>query len=894
MMRKLLLLILLLNFLPIRASHIIGGDIYYDYLGNDTYRFYISLYRDCLSTGAAYDDPMYLAVYNQDNFLIQNVQIPFPGSNVLPVIFNNPCVTPPGNICTEVATYVTTINLPAAVGGYTITYQRCCRGPNINNLVNPDDTGITLTCKVPGVDTGANINSSPRFTNYPPLLLCNNEDLVFDHSATDPDGDQLVYSLVAPFQGGGPPPNAQPNPASPPNYMPIIWNNGFSTVNPLGPGASINIDPATGLLTASPNLLGRFVVGIQVEEIRNGVVINRTIRDFIFQVFNCQLQLEAILPTQEQLPGFVSYCQGLDVDFVNNSYGGTNYEWDFGVPAINNDVSTAFEPSFTYPAPGIYNVQLVVNPGWPCTDTTFMEVNVNNELEVGFTSNDSLCIFGNSFDFEAFSNNPNPVEYNWDFGITADQQFANGQIVNDISYPETGFQYVTVEGVNGVCVDTYTDSVFIFPEPIAEIVIPDDVECLGFDIAFGNASQNSTIYDWDFGVAGTTQDVSTDVSPTYVFPGPGVYDVTLIAGSTPECKDTVTESIELNEPLVLAFTHQDSMCVTGNSFDFDGTVSGPPDAVYTWNFGPDASIANSNQVDVNGVSFNTTGSVPITLTGSHDNCQESISSSVYLYSEPTINFALEPGLQCAPFNAQFIDLSTAETGIQYNWDFGDGSTSTEQNPSHTYVNVGPYPVTLTIATTSGCATTLTLLEPDIVNVRPKPEAGFILSTDYTDICHSSITFYDDSQGAVEYFYWFTDGTAFSDESSPSHLYLTDGKHYPFQIVTNEWGCKDTTYQELYIEPYTFYAPNTFTPDGDEHNNVFKTEAYLDVDQYDIKIFDRWGGVVYQSNDILEVWDGTLPNGMMAPDGTYIYKVELESCEPVNNEKIITGHINVLR
>jgi hypothetical protein len=81
------------------ASHIIGGDIYYNYLGNNQYRFFITLYRDCASSGAAYDDPLQLAIYTGGGSLYQNVSIPFPGSTSVPLNFNNPCATAPGGIC---------------------------------------------------------------------------------------------------------------------------------------------------------------------------------------------------------------------------------------------------------------------------------------------------------------------------------------------------------------------------------------------------------------------------------------------------------------------------------------------------------------------------------------------------------------------------------------------------------------------------------------------------------------------------------------------------------------------------------------------------------------------------------------------------------------------------
>ena len=886
---KYLFILLMLSFSSnVQASHIVGGDIYYNYLGGNNYEFHISLYRDCLSTGAQYDNPLYLTVYNNGT-MVQNVAVPFPGSITLPVVFNNPCVTPPTNICTEHAEYVVVVNLPPAVGGYDVSYQRCCRGPNVTNLINPDDTGITLTCHVPGFDTGEWENNSPRFTNYPPLLLCNNEDLNFDHSATDPDGDQLVYSLVTPFAGASSF-NPAPNQAPPPPYNPVNWAGGFNAANPLGPGASISINPTTGQLTASPSLLGLFVVGIQVQEIRNGVVINQTTRDFLFRVFNCNLQLESLLPEQDELASFVSYCQGLTIDFENNSYGGTNYAWDFGVVGSATDVSTVFEPSFTYPAPGSYTAMLVVNPGWPCTDTAYMNISVNNELEITWLSQDSLCLLDNQFDFTAVG--PAGITYEWDFGPNADQPTATGAVINDVSFSTSGLQSVTITGVVSLCNASWTGEVFVMPGPEAGMIILPNIECQGLDIYFDNSSTNATNYTWDFGDG---VGASSDFDPSYVFPGPGTYTVTLSAWSSPSCIDVIQKTITLNELLVIDFTSAASMCITDNSFDFDGTVSGPAGSLYTWNFGPNASLTSSTDIDVFDVVFNVPGTIPITLTGTFENCTESKTQEIYLFSPPTINFVIEPGLQCVPFNAQFNDLSWSETPIFYDWDFGDGGFSTDQNPSHVYNFVGNYPVTLTIYTTEGCIDTLTLMESDIVNVNPNPEAGFAVTPDYTDICNSVVEFIDQSVGGDRFFYWYDDSTIFSNgtEANPTHQYLFDGTHYPMQIVINEWGCKDTAYSELYIEPFTLYIPNAFTPDGDEFNNTFNAITDFYIYEWHLKVYNRWGQVLFETYDVDQVWDGTY-KGQLVQDGTYGYTIQYRTCEPLNPDHFTTGHINMLR
>ncbi|MCH2223862.1 MAG: PKD domain-containing protein [Crocinitomicaceae bacterium] len=892
-MKLITIIYILLFALPASASHIVGGDIYYDYLGNNSYKFYISIYRDCNSTGAQFDNPLNLTIYSGNGLFVQNVEVPFPGSDLVPVVFNNPCVTPPTNICTENAIYTTIVVLPPTASGYTISYQRCCRGPNITNIMNPGDTGFTLSCQIPGTANSNYINSSPRFNNYPPLLLCNNEDLIFDHSATDPDGDLLQYQLVTPNSGASGL-NPQPTTAPPPPYAPIFWVGGHTAAQPLGPGSTINIDPNTGLLTASPNLLGLYVVGIRVSEFRNGVEINSITRDFLFRVFNCNLQLESILPNQEDLPDFVSYCQGLTVNFVNNSYGGTNYEWDFGVPGTNTDVSTAFEPSFTYPTDGFYQAMLVVNPGWPCTDTAYMDINVNNEIIVDFTSQDSLCIFGNNFNFVANSNGPAGSNYSWDFGPNANISTATGQTVNNVQFDATGNIPVTVFVENNLCVADYTGSVYIFPEPTAEMVLSPTIECDGLTVDFGNNSSNSNFFAWDFGVPGTVTDVSTAATPIFTYNTPGTYTITLISGSSPLCADTVMETVSVNDPILIDFTSEDSLCITDNSFNFDGTVSGPPETVYTWDFGSNASISSSNDIDVSNVVFSQTGSIPISLIGAHNDCIDTVIHDIYIFQAPTIDFYLKPGLQCAPFNAEFINLSTAETPITYLWDFGDGFGSNDQHPTHLYPIVGNYHVTLTISTDHGCIDTLTLLKPDLVTVRPNPTAGFNLSTDFTDICNSSIEFFDESIGANEWFYWFDDSSFISNEQSPTHTYISDGTHYPMQIVTNQYGCKDTTYSSLYIEPFTIYAPNTFTPDGNEFNNDFLPIIYLPLESYKMQIFDRWGELVFETVDINEAWDGTSINGQMAQDGTYIWKLTFVSCEPINPEIIETGHVTLLR
>ncbi|MDX1653541.1 MAG: PKD domain-containing protein [Brumimicrobium sp.] len=717
------ILILSLIFISFKgsASHIVGGEIYYDCLGNNVYKVTIKLYRDCLSDGAQYDSPLPLGVFrNSDNSLFSTYSVAFPGSTLLPVEFSNPCVNPPTNICVQEAIYQTNISLPPSPEGYTLVYERCCRGPGILNLTNPESEGLTLTAHVPGTNSGITCNSSPRFKETPPLLLCNNEELIFDHSAIDPDGDQIVYELCTPYHGGSPFDPA-PNPPNNPPYNFVNWENGFNQTTPFGANGPINIDPNTGLLTASPDMIGKYVVAVCANEYRNGNLISTTRRDFIFTVFNCEITLSADIVPQEQLQTFNSYCQGLTIAFENDSYGGTNYLWDFGVTNDPNATSTSFTPTYTFPSEGVYEVTLIVNPGWPCSDTSVETFTVYESLQ-------------NYFD-------PPPPQ-----------------------------------------------------------------------------------------------------------------------------------------------------CITGNSFDFEGEGDYQAGATFVWDFGSNANIPSATTEDVNNIVFDTSGYIPITYTVNWNVCSGTYTDSVFVYMEPTINFGIDAGLYCAPFTAHFKDSSAADAPLTYLWDFGDGNTSVEPNPVHVYENPGIYDVSLIIETSEGCIGQLTLEKPGLIEVFPSPIADFEVTPSVTNVFETEITFTDYSFDSDYHFYQLNDSVDTTERNLTYH-FLEGGYHYPYQVVTNEFGCKDTAYRQIYVEPYTtYYIPNAFTPNQDGRNEVFRPIVY-DVTDYTFEIYNRWGERIYETNDRTEGWNGLI-HGNKAPDGVYVWRMKFRNHLSIFEEH--HGHFSLLK
>lgn len=312
-MRKVLFLLLFSPLLALphvaNASHIVGAELNYRCLGNNNYRFTLTMYRDCLNGTADFDDPITLFVFETNSGAQVNMWDVNLDPNTPEVQPENwdACVGTPYNICVEVGTYEVTLFLPPIPGGYNVAWARCCRNYAITNLAAPDCEGVTFLAHVPGSDQVSTCNSMPTFNNYPPTFLCAGMTLNFDHSATDLDGDSLVYEISNPYTsynfqsigagagaGGGCPVTLGPqvnvaNPMGPAPYQNVTFAPGHSYTNPFGTG-SISINPTTGFLTATPLTNGIYVLAISVKEYRNGILLSENKRDFQFHVITCLTQ----------------------------------------------------------------------------------------------------------------------------------------------------------------------------------------------------------------------------------------------------------------------------------------------------------------------------------------------------------------------------------------------------------------------------------------------------------------------------------------------------------------------------------------------------------------------------------------------------------------------------
>jgi len=707
MMRYLTLSLALLTAIASHATHVIGGEMYYDYLGGEQYQFTVKLYRDCGPTASAdLPNSIMIGVYDgvSNTYLFQQtIQPSGPVQNV-PVDLDNPCLTVPPNACVETRTYVGTFTLPFNPNGYQLSYQVCCRTGTIVNVIDPGAVGLTLVVRVPGEVFG---NSSPRYIELPPVALCLNETLVFDHSATDPDGNQLVYELCSPFLGGsdggnifnpGPGPTPTPSQATAPPYTFIPWGAGYSAINPIISNPPISIDPITGILTVRPTQIGRYVIGVCVSEYQDGVLLSTSRRDFMFQVVPCDAAVTSGIAPQ------TDFCSDLTIQFTNNSAGSTDFLWDFGEPGTTADVSTEANPSWTYSQPGTYTVTLITGPGLVCADTTTAIFNVYLQPEPSFTSPEPQC--GNSdIILTATGGFGSGATVAWNFGPGATPSTGQGVQVSS-TFGTTGVQPVTVSVTENGCVGSYTGNVEVYPIPVAGIV-PQTQFCTGLTIAFGNASAGATSFEWDFGEPGGS--TTTLANPTHTFSTPGTYVVTLVA-SAGICSNTTEAVFQVFENPEPFFTVPEAACGAGEvDLTAEGTFSGQ--ANVTWNFGAGAVPPTATGVNVSTV-FPGTGPQVVTVTVTESGCTGTYSDNVVVYAQPDAFFTgdPEPPLPLGE-TVVFTDQSTANGGTITSRIWSLDGVDVGEGLTWTWVNAQPgeHTITLTITTSDGCSDTYTIV-----------------------------------------------------------------------------------------------------------------------------------------------------------------------------------------
>ena len=462
------------------------------------------------------------------------------------------------------------------------------------------------------------------------------------------------------------------------------------------------------------------------------------------------------------------------INFQNQSTGtGTlSYQWFYG----DGGTSSGIAPPYTYTAPGSYLVQLVVTNSTGCTDT-FTNPNpiIIGTVNADFTVPPNTCV-GTALSIINTSA-PTPVSAAWSFG-----DGTTSTVLNPVkTYTTAGTYNITLVSDFGGCQVTQVHPITVFAKPLTVFVGAPRTACSApLTVNFTNNTLGTVTSEWLFGDGGT----STNANPVHTYLAAGNYTVTLITTNANGCSDTLIKTDYINiQPPVATINNLPQQGCAPLSWTFGSTVTSvDPIVSYQWDFGNGATSTLQNPSYTFPAGDYDIQLVVTTSGGCTDTVK--IIQGIKAAVKPTPNFSATPTDVCAMLPVQFLDLSTGVV-TNWHWDFGDGNTSTDPNPNHSYEDTGLFTIIL-IVSNNGCADTLIIT--DYIHVKP-PIAIFNVASNCSN--KYTRTFTDQSIGADSWSWNFGDGNT-SSSQNPVHTYASIGTFTVTLTVVNfSTGCDYT-------------------------------------------------------------------------------------------------------
>lgn len=478
----------------------------------------------------------------------------------------------------------------------------------------------------------------------------------------------------------------------------------------------------------------------------------------------------------------VSGCAPLLVNFTDESTGGpTAWRWELG----NGTISNQQNPSTTYLTPGVYTVKLIItNASGKDSLVKSSFINVLQPPQVAFSSTNTSGCFPLRVQF---TDNSVPTSggsitaWEWDFG---DGTTSTAQNPNHI-YTTSGNFNVTLKVTNSNgCFSSLVKSglVKVGAGVKADFNANQLINCQPpASVTFSNLSSGPGLlsHKWDFGDGAN----STGINPVHIYNTSGLYTVRLITESDQGCIDTVIKNNLISIGNFSSdFKFRDSVCV-GDTVKFTN-LSAPVANTATWFFGDGSSSIAANPIKI----FNTAGTYIVTLINNYGSCVDSVKKTIQIISTPVPLIDVSDSVSCkAPFTVSFSNNTAGAS--QWLWDFGDGATSTLQNPIYTYNTAGNYTVRLRVTLASGCSgsvtrTNLIRIQKPVVGIANMPVGGcFPFNFTPTPVVTSADT-------VVTWLWDFGDGNT-STQKFPSHLYTNQGTYNIRLTITTSTGCTET-------------------------------------------------------------------------------------------------------
>ena len=399
-------------------------------------------------------------------------------------------------------------------------------------------------------------------------------------------------------------------------------------------------------------------------------------------------------------------------------------------------------------------------------------------------------------------------------------------------------------------------------------------------IANASGGNGSFTFNWDNGACTTA--VYT-VNPTQTT----LYN--LFCSDSNGCRSqSIQVPVKVSSALSLISIKEDSIC-PGEVATLKAMASGGDGQYeYTWMPG------NLSGGSIN-VSPLATSMYYVSIKDGCGSPMVSDSARVILLALPQLDFELDNYSGCKPLCLKFENKSSVAGGSisAWSWDFNNGEYSSDAEPSICFEEEGSVDLKVEAVSNYGCKTQKTY--PSFVTVYPNPVAEFTYGPQNANILNPLIQFIDISEGAVKW-EWAFNGkpdNKFSDLQNPTCTYEDTGTFCPQLKVTNAYGCVSEKENCLYIQPdFSFYIPNAFSPNGDGINETFTGYGTL-ITEYKMYIFDRWGNLVYETQEIDAPWDGKANGGAeIAQEDVYVYRVLLRDVTSKKHE--YTGSVTLVK
>ena len=452
---------------------------------------------------------------------------------------------------------------------------------------------------------------------------------------------------------------------------------------------------------------------------------------------------------------------------------------------------------------------------------------------------------------------------------------------SEISYQAT-LKVTTAHG----CVDQTTQPIAIYPQVRAGFQFnPDGSGCSPFAVQMQNQSANADYYSWDFGdTSGDTKE-----NPTHTFVNSSdvdrVFTVKLVARAQTGCFGEETHAVTVHATPHAAFsvspvtsTFQDpdvAVTLVNQTMPASGTWH------YRWSFGDGGVSQEQNPAPH---LYKTWGDraqgfqIPIVLTIDNGPCRDEVTNYITIRAPQSVaDFTSDVTAGCPPLKVLFDDRESKYAN-SFEWDFGDGTTSTSRRPEHIFADPGKYNVVLTTKGDGGEHTIHKLIE-----VYRLPDVDFKYAPEKLQLPNATAQFLNLTRLGATYEWSFGDGST-SSEENPSHAYGDPGYYDVTLYARSEQGCEGTKVKKEYV--YVSGAgnlefPNAFSPltsgstggyylNEGERNQIFHPYNAEGVKEYRLMVFNRAGEQIFETTDLMQGWDGYY-GSMLCPDGVYTWR-----------------------